>query len=71
MKHFNTLLFLSFMLISTAGSAQITKKANQFAWGELPAIPDNFGFAGSFSGVSGDALIVAGGANFPDGGAPW
>lgn len=59
------------MLTSTAGSAQITKKSNLFNWGELPAIPDNFGFAGSFSGVSNNALIVVGGANFPDGGAPW
>jgi N-acetylneuraminic acid mutarotase len=71
MKYFNTLLFLSFMLISTAGSAQVIKKTAQFTWGELPTIPDHFGFAGSFSGISGNALIVAGGANFPDGGAPW
>ena len=42
-----------------------------FAWDELPAVPDNTGFAGSFAGVSNNALLVAGGANFPDGGAPW
>lgn len=42
-----------------------------FNWSELPNIPDNVGFAGSFSGVSNNALIVTGGANFPDGGAPW
>jgi N-acetylneuraminate epimerase len=42
-----------------------------FTWGQLAPIPDNFGFAGSFSGTSHGALIVAGGANFPDGGAPW
>ena len=59
------------MLISAAGTAQINKKSSGFSWGELPTIPDNVGFAGSFSGVSADALIVAGGANFPDGGAPW
>ena len=39
-------------------------------WQPLPALPDKFGFAGPFAGVSGDALIVAGGANFPDG-RPW
>src|SRR3954465_13712882 len=39
-------------------------------WSKLPAIPDREGFAGSFAGVSGDALIVAGGANFPDK-KPW
>jgi N-acetylneuraminic acid mutarotase len=36
----------------------------------LPPIPDREGFAGSFAGVSGGALIVAGGANFPDK-KPW
>ena len=39
-------------------------------WPELPALPDDHGFAGPFVGVSNDALIVAGGANFP-GGRPW
>lgn len=38
---------------------------------ELPALPDRFGFAGSFAGLVGDQLIVAGGANFPDGVMPW
>jgi len=36
------------------------------AWSdELPALPDSIGVAGPFAGVHGDALIVAGGANFP------
>jgi SSS family transporter len=39
-------------------------------WGTLPPLPDREGFAGMFAGVSGDALIAAGGANFPDG-PPW
>jgi N-acetylneuraminate epimerase len=39
-------------------------------WRQLPAIPDREGFAGSYAGVSGRALIVAGGANFPDK-RPW
>ncbi len=39
-------------------------------WKKLPSIPDREGFAGSFAGVSGGALIVAGGANFPDK-RPW
>ncbi len=34
-------------------------------WGELPPLPDTLGVAGPFAGVSGDALLVAGGANFP------
>ena len=40
-------------------------------WKELPAIPDTIGFAGSYGGVANGALVVAGGANFPDGGVPW
>lgn len=40
-------------------------------WKPLQKIPDNIGFAGSFAGVSNNVLIVAGGSNFPDGGAPW
>jgi N-acetylneuraminate epimerase len=36
----------------------------------LPSLPDREGFAGSFAGVSHGALLVAGGANFPDK-KPW
>ncbi len=39
-------------------------------WRQLPPIPDRVGFAAPFAGVSGGALIVAGGANFP-GAMPW
>ena len=39
-------------------------------WKPLPAIPDREGFAGSYAGTSGGALLVAGGANFPDK-RPW
>ena len=39
-------------------------------WSELAPLPDAHGVAGPFAGVSGDALIVAGGANFPEG-PPW
>lgn len=39
-------------------------------WARLPDIPDAEGFAGPFAGTSDDALIVAGGANFPYG-RPW
>ncbi|MFT4547522.1 MAG: SSS family solute:Na+ symporter, partial [Verrucomicrobiales bacterium] len=39
-------------------------------WSQLKPLPDENGFAGAFAGVSNDALIVAGGANFPDG-YPW
>jgi N-acetylneuraminic acid mutarotase len=39
-------------------------------WTPLPALPDPLGFAGSYAGVSHGALVVAGGANFPDR-PPW
>lgn len=39
-------------------------------WKQLPALPDREGFAGSYAGTSGGALLVAGGANFPDQ-RPW
>ena len=38
--------------------------------GQLPSLPDKEGVAGSFAGVSHGALLVAGGANFPDK-KPW
>lgn len=35
-------------------------------WKRLADLPDAEGFAGSYAGVSGGALIVCGGANFPE-----
>jgi N-acetylneuraminic acid mutarotase len=40
------------------------------AWSRLPDLPDPVGFAAPFAGASGGALIVAGGANFPER-PPW
>jgi N-acetylneuraminate epimerase len=47
-----------------------TLAAQRMNWTQLPPLPDKEGFAGMFAGVSGDALIIAGGANFPDK-RPW
>jgi N-acetylneuraminate epimerase len=58
------------MALSVDGISQ-ESKAVRFKWNELPSLPDKFGFAGCFAGTSNGALMVAGGANFPDGGAPW
>jgi solute:Na+ symporter, SSS family len=58
------LLFSALLLGAPSSVAQV------FSWSELPPLPDPIGFAGPFVGVSGDSLIVAGGANFPDG-RPW
>src|SRR5438128_2044870 len=40
------------------------------SWRSLPPLPDRIGFAAPFAGISGRALLVAGGANFP-GAMPW
>lgn len=44
--------------------------AQESAWKQLTPLPDREGFAGMYAGVSNDALIAAGGANFPDK-KPW
>ncbi len=38
--------------------------ADYYTWDELPELPETHGVAGSFAGVSGGALLVAGGAYF-------
>ena len=42
-----------------------------FNWKKLPSIPDAVGFGGSYAGISNNALLTGGGANFPDGIGPW
>jgi N-acetylneuraminic acid mutarotase len=37
---------------------------------KLPSLPDHEGFAGAYSGVVGEMLVIAGGANFPEK-KPW
>lgn len=44
--------------------------ADSVGWSKLPSLPDKEGFASMFAGVSGGALLAAGGANFPDK-KPW
>lgn len=44
--------------------------AGGLAWRGLPGLPEVRGVAGAFAGVSNGVLLVAGGANFPQG-APW
>lgn len=54
--------------ISTASGGEASNASYQ--WRQLPPLPDREGFASPFAGESGGALIVAGGANFPDK-RPW
>lgn len=46
------------------------RRPNPLNWSRLPDHPNPFGVAGPIVGVHEDVLIVAGGANFPDG-LPW
>lgn len=57
-------------LVLNKGIAQDLSRSH-LKWSKLQPVPDAIGFAGSFAGVANGALLVAGGANFPDGGAPW
>ncbi len=51
-------------------TAVFTATAVAGEWQKLPPLPDQLGVAAPFAGVSNGALIVAGGANFPDR-MPW
>lgn len=59
------------MVTTFSKSSAQEQQLQKFAWQKLANIPDKIGYAGSFAGVANEVLIVAGGANFPDGGAPW
>lgn len=54
----------SLVLVLTA-VLDFSGSAAELHWSKLPPIPDEQGFAAPFAGVSGGALVVAGGANFP------
>lgn len=55
-------------LTAIASADETTKEAARplLNWQALPPLPDEVGFAGMYAGTSHGALIVAGGANFPD-----
>ncbi|HIM28237.1 MAG TPA: hypothetical protein EYG57_01630 [Planctomycetes bacterium] len=52
---------------ATADEAKTTAPRSDFSldWQALPDLPNALGVAGPFVGVHNDALVVAGGANFP------
>lgn len=70
--YFLLLLFISFF--GTKTSAQ--KAHNDIKWSELPSLPPapgetiQPGIAGAFAGKDNSVLLLAGGANFPEG-KPW
>lgn len=55
---------LTFCLPDFSPAAE-TPTPQMLSWNELPPLPDELGVAGPFCGVHQGALIVAGGANFP------
>ena len=52
-------------MLSISAAAAKSESVNYLDWSNLPDLPDSLGRAGVFAGVHEDALIVAGGANFP------
>jgi len=57
--------YLDRLMLTTMGEA-----IKVSVWEKAAPYPDPLGVAGAFGGVSGGALIAAGGANFPNG-KPW
>ncbi|MEE2624268.1 MAG: sodium/solute symporter [Verrucomicrobiota bacterium] len=72
--------FLPLFVLSAAltGPFLLAKEMGEgpLSWDHLPPLPDEEGFAGTFAGIVSskeagkDYLVVAGGANFPEG-RPW
>ena len=58
-----------FCVLSSVMAANVFAE-DILAWTALSELPASLGVAGPFAGISHDTLIVAGGANFPNG-APW
>ena len=65
----NQLALLGALLVSASLWAA-DSRGPVLHWSQLPPLPDKLGVAGPFAGLSGGALLVAGGANFPDK-LPW
>ncbi|MBK7637754.1 MAG: hypothetical protein IPJ13_28305 [Saprospiraceae bacterium] len=69
------LILISFNLVMES-TAQKATKIFTLKWDTITALPHdnrgkpNIGIAGPVTGIVGDVLIIAGGANFPDN-PPW
>ncbi len=63
-------MFLRIICLIAFSSVSLLAKENKLSWKALPDVPGKLGVAGPFAGVHNKALIVAGGANFPEG-EPW
>ncbi|WP_168566350.1 sodium:solute symporter family transporter [Crateriforma spongiae] len=58
-------IVLFFVLAGAGDPSVCAEDTIRLDWQEMPSVPDELGFAGPFVGIHNDALIVAGGANFP------
>ena len=58
--------FCLLLLLLHAWQLGFAQSSSIISWSEYPPIPDKLGFNGSFIGVHGESLILAGGANFPN-----
>lgn len=69
MKVLRSILLTGMVLLASLVQAQTPGivSTDSLHWQQLTPLPDQIGFAGVCAGVSNDALLVAGGANFPDG----
>ena len=67
LKRLAMILFACFIMMR---NDYLCKADDSLAWSKLPSLPDVHGFAGPFVGTHNGALLVAGGANFPDK-KPW
>ena len=65
MKNYLVIIIVAFLVAQGVSAADDSALGKGLSWTELPALPDALGVAGPFAGVHNDALIVAGGANFP------
>jgi N-acetylneuraminate epimerase len=65
-------LFGALLSNTTQGHCAQSSPVNhtQCNWSQFPPLPDAEGFASPFAGVAGGALLIAGGANFPNK-RPW
>lgn len=62
---FIRILLCGALLVTSVGR-ETAASDGFYQWSKLEPIPNQLGVAGPFAGVHEDALIVAGGANFPD-----
>ena len=65
MKNLLRVVAISLCVCTVAQAADGQATPDVLTWKDLTKLPKTLGFGGPFAGVHNDALIVAGGANFP------